>query len=565
MIRGIVKPGMYQDSVNLMLLSGSLSRMEGVNAVSVMMGTPANKELFRAANLYDPAFDAAGPNDMCLAVDAVSEAAALDVIREAERFTASGAAASASERTAIRTWDAALEHLPDANLALISVPGRYAAHEARRALDRGLSVFLFSDNVSLEDEVDLKRTAHRKGLLVMGPDCGTACLAGVPLAFSNVVRRGRIGLAAASGTGLQEVMVGIHRLGGGVSQAFGLGGRDLSEAVGGASALDAVRVLAEDPATGVLVFVSKPPAPAVRDRVLEALAEAGKPVVAVFMGLPADLPLGRIRFAATLDQAARLAVEEERRLEKGDPDRLFPQLRAMKAAGQYAVQGLFSGGTLAAEAAMILRRELGCNDDGPHTEGRLLSSGGHSVIDLGDDVYTVGRPHPMIDARTRMELIEKAAEDPYTAVILFDVVLGWGGSMDMAGSLVPALRTARGKARAAGRDLVFIASICGTDEDPQNYDAQAAALTEAGVYVASSNAAAAELAAATVRPPARRTPAEPAPEGVRSLLHGLRVVNIGLSGFVRPILEHGGRAVQYDWVPPAGGDRRLADLLAKLQ
>ena len=567
MIRGIIKPGTYQDSVNLMLLSSKLSKMDGVNAVSVMMGTPANKEIFRSGNLWADEFNAAGPNDMCIAVDTDDEAMVAKVVEEVDQFlSAKSASAAGAGYPTVRTWAAALEKLPDANLALVSLPGQYAADEVRRALDKGLSVFLFSDNVSVDDEVDVKKKAHEKGLIVMGPDCGTASIAGVPLSFTNVVRKGNIGLIAASGTGLQEVMVGIDRLGSGVTQAFGLGGRDLSEAVGGITALDAIQALAADDETRVVVFISKPPASSVRDKVLEALKKMGKPVVAIFMGQSAGLPQGMVRFANTLDEAARLAVEYDNHLAEPSIDTVFTQLPAMKKAGQHAIKGLYSGGTLAAEAAMLIRSELGYSDDTPHVEGRLLSVDGHSVIDLGDDMYTVGRPHPMIDSRTRVDMIAQTADDPKAAVILLDVVLGYGSSDDMAGSLAPAIAAAREKAKKAGRDLLFVASVCGTAEDPQGFDKQQDILRQAGVYVADNNAAAVNTAVEAARyladRPVRR---EPVPTGIRKLMDGLKVINMGLSSFAQPVLDHGGKVVQYDWAPVAGGNKKLAALLSKLQ
>src|SRR4030095_10708603 len=126
-----------------------------------------------------------------------------------------------------------LERAEDADIALISVPGDYAAAEALKALAQGLNVMLFFDNVAIADERAIKLYARARTLLVMGPDCGTAIVNGVPLGFANVVRRGDIGLVAASGTGLQEVTCRIHNLGGGISQAIGTGGRDLKDAGGG--------------------------------------------------------------------------------------------------------------------------------------------------------------------------------------------------------------------------------------------------------------------------------------------------------------------------------------------
>jgi succinyl-CoA synthetase alpha subunit len=382
--------------------------------------------------------------------------------------------------------------LPTANLALISTPGPYAAAEAWKALKRGLHVLLFSDNVPIGQEIELKRAAHRRGLLLMGPDCGTAILDGAPLGFANAVRRGRVGLVGASGTGLQQVSCLLDRLGEGVSQVIGVGGRDLDERVGGLMMRAGIQRLAADPGTAVIGLVSKPPAPAVAQGVLEAATASGKPVVVCFLG--GDPSIVRDRGAcpaATLDEAATLCAAHAR----GDsPDRAAPlawspdlAARADALAGRFApgqrwIHGLYSGGTLCQEAALVLR-EL---------------SGAHACVDLGADEFTLGRPHPMIDFRLRNEKILAAAKEPAAAVILLDVVLGYAAHPDPAGALLPAIRVARAQAAAAGRHVVFVASVCGTPADPQPLAAQEEALTKAGVLLAPSNALAARLAARLV-------------------------------------------------------------------
>src|SRR5690606_14776291 len=125
-------------------------------------------------------------------------------------------------------------------------PGVYAAFEAFRALENNLNVMMFSDNVTVEDEIKLKDLAVKKDLLMMGPDCGTAIINGVGLCFANKIKRGPIGLVAASGTGLQEVTVLIDQFGGGISQAIGVGGRDLSKDVMGRMTLHAINALNAD-------------------------------------------------------------------------------------------------------------------------------------------------------------------------------------------------------------------------------------------------------------------------------------------------------------------------------
>lgn len=504
--RALVRRDTYRDSVELMRVAAHLEGLAGVTRAALLMGTPANREIMAAAGLLQGEAESAGPNDLVVAVSAADDEAAQAAVAAAEQLLASQPSAASAGRAAdappARTISEGLTELPAANLAIVSTPGAYATAEALKALKRGLNVFLFSDNVSVADEIELKRVGRQKNLFVMGPDCGTAILDGVPLGFANAVRRGRIGLVGASGTGLQQVTCLIDRLGEGVSQAIGVGGHDLSEAVGGAMMLFAIERLAADPDTEVLVLVSKPPAESVARRVLEAARDTGKPVVVNFLG--GDHAVAREAGAigaSTLEDAARLAVAVARgRMPVGmGIDTLNHELlaaadsaRASLLAEQRMVRGLYSGGTLCSEAGLILKP--------------LLDTESFSVIDLGDDEYTVGRPHPMIDFRLRNEHIVTVAEDPTTAVILLDIVLGYGSHADPAEAIRPALERARAVAVAAGRPLTIVASVCGTETDPQGLARQEAALRAAGVMLAPSNAQAARLAARVVQAPANANP-----------------------------------------------------------
>jgi FdrA protein len=495
--RCLVRLDTYRDSVVLMRVAAELERMPGVARAALMMATPANRGLLAEAGLLDGEAIAAGPGDLVIAVTAADAKVAGDALASAARLLDQAAAAPASAAgafTAPRTIAEAAA-LGGANLAMISTPGAYATAEALKALKRGLSVFLFSDNVPIEDEIELKRLAAGKRLLMMGPDCGTAIVDGIPLGFANAVRRGRVGLVGASGTGLQQVSCLVDRLGEGVSQVIGVGSRDLDERVGGLMMRAAIERLAADPATAVIVLVSKPPAAAVARDVLALARASGKPVVVSFVGAaPGPIETAGAFPAATLADAARLAVALARgEPEAGPPpaarDPLLAGARARPgrlAASQRRVRGLYSGGTLCQEAKLILAA-------GDAAAAHTAIERGHSVIDLGDDAFTVGRPHPMIDFRLRNEHIAAAAADPTTAVILLDVVLGYGAHPDPAGALVPAIDDARG--RSGGRAVAFVASVCGTAGDPQNLARQEAALSAAGVILAPSNAEAARLAA----------------------------------------------------------------------
>jgi FdrA protein len=459
-----------------------------------MMATSENKELLAAAGLLATDGEHAAPADLIVAVAAENEAAAREAGARAERALSTTRPTAEGGGSSPRTLERALATLSGANLAIVSVPGRYAGAEAMRALRAGLHVMLFSDNVPLETEVALKQVALERGLLMMGPDCGTAILDGTPLGFANEVPRGRIGLAAASGTGLQEVSVLLAARGEGVSQAIGLGGRDLSDAVGGAMALRALDLLAGDPATAVVCLIGKPPGPATTARLVERVARLGKPCVACFPGASAS---GFSWTTATLEDAAHAATALARGTRPAPVEFTSPEdaARAAKNAAsaltpaQRFVRGVYSGGTLAYEALGILGSRL----DG--VAPTLAGDGpGHRVVDLGDDRFTVGRPHPMIDSSLRREWIVREATDPATAVVLVDLVLGYGAHPDPAADLAPALTSAR----AARPGLAIVASVTGTDADPQNRPRQIAGLRAAGAIVMPSNAQAARLAALIV-------------------------------------------------------------------
>jgi FdrA protein len=499
---------LYRDSVSLMALSASLGKRPGVEQVSAVMATPANIELLREAGLLEGRIEAS-PNDLLLAARGQSKAAlegALATALAALEKPPGAALAGGTAVEPLRSLQMARARAPGSNLALISVPGEYAAAEALKALQLGFNVMLFSDNVTLADEAMLKRTARERGLLVMGPDCGTAIVDGVPLGFANAVRRGAIGVVGASGTGTQQLTCLVHRAGAGISQAIGTGGHDLHQDVGGISMLQGLGLLARDPETKAIVLVSKPPAAAVAKTVLAAAARARKPVVVNFIGAAPEEIRGRnLHAAKTLEEAAlaALALARGRRPKPVAVDRLrLPALR-MRAQQRY-VRGLYSGGTFCYEASALLGEALGTVwSNAPVDPGMKLAdpwrSREHTLVDLGDDAFTRGRPHPMIDHRLRNERLLKEAADPEVAVLLLDVVLGYGAHPDPAAEMVPAIRKAQAAARKKGRSLAFVAFVCGTDGDPQGLERQESALREAGVLLATSSARAARLAAHIAR------------------------------------------------------------------
>jgi len=519
MNRVLVERNRYFDSVFLMRISRDLEQLPGVHQATVAMGTPANlANLEKAGFVTTQAIDSSESfaaressqtihaNDLVIAIDGESEDSVAAAEEALERLlagteTAAGAAGDTPQAESIGE---ALRIDPDINLAVVSVPGAYAAREARRALRRGLHVMLFSDNVSVEDEIALKDEAIERGLLMMGPDCGTAILNGTPLGFANVCRRGAIGIVGASGTGIQEISSLVHRMGGGISQAIGTGGRDLSADVGGAMSRFGIEALAQDPETEVIVVVSKAPAASVVPELLETLAAAGKPSVVQFVGFDPDKADpdwldGQARFAVTLEQATSFACEEA----GYDPE--VPQtLPIDPPTVDGNILGLYCGGTLCQEAwAQLSRAGLDVVSNVAFDPSKKvhpeMETTGHALWDLGDDVFTVGRPHPMIEPALRDERVVKAGEDPRVGLALVDCVLGYGAHPDPAASLADAAKRAISAARSDGRTLYIVASVTGTDLDPQNATEQRATLEQAGITVAGSNADAVRIAARYVQ------------------------------------------------------------------
>lgn len=552
MIYAFVKKGSFQDSVSLMIISRKLSERPEVDQVSVMMGTPANKAMLDSTGFWHDDFADATPNDICVAVRTHEEQPEiLELIREQlekELSAIANASGSSQRLLKARRWESACQKLPQANLLLISVAGEYAASVAKEGLLAGKNVMIFSDNVPLEQEVELKTLARERELIVMGPDCGTAMIAGSPLAFANVLPDGGIGVIGASGTGIQEVtsQIALHQQG--ISHAIGLGGRDLSADVGGMSALTALEMLAADAATRVIAFVSKPPSPQVRTRIIEAMQKVGKPVVALFLGSkPEQRREGNVWLAHSLSDAAQLAVLLMRVAQQRE---IQPEV-----AGK-GIYGLYAGGTLAAEAAMLLSAGLGIPVSESHVDGVMLETGGHRIVDLGDDSYTLGRPHPMIDPTTRSIEIEKLAAMPDIGVLLLDVVLGYGACANPAGAVVDAIELVRAK-RAA--PLVTIATLTGTDADPQGRNGQIDILRAAGIAVVETLEEAVLLAISLTHHQDVSATVEHC-----ALLDGIQVINAGLRSFALDLQSSGTPVVHYQWAPIAGGNARLASLLKQL-
>lgn len=510
-LKSYISKNTFRDSVYLMRLSGVVRGFDGVIEAEVIIGTDHNKKFLGSGGLWTEEIEKeAGANDLIIAVKAENEekaelaiqGALVELNKSVERENLLG-------EFVPRTFETALKNLPGANMALLSIPGRYVEREAEQILDAGLHLMIFSDNVSLESEVKLKKIALEKNLLVMGPDCGTAIINGVPLAFSNEVKRGKIGIVAAAGTGLQEVSTLINNLGEGISQGIGTGGRDVKKAVGGITMIQGLKALIEDRDTEVIVIVSKPPDPEVSEKVLAVAEKSKKPVVVNFIG--GDLENVRnagCEPAATLKEAAQKAVNLVRNLPAADGNDTYSTDQKLIAAekeryknGQRYLRALYSGGTLAYETLVILKESIGTiytnlsfEDAEKITD--VYKSREHTVIDFGEDEFTQGRLHPMIDPTLRNTRIVSEAKDPETAVIALDLVLGYNAHPDPAGSALEAIREAKALAAKEKRHLTFVTTVCGTDQDFQKRSEQVAKLKEEGVLVFPSNADAADFLAA---------------------------------------------------------------------
>jgi FdrA protein len=473
-----IRPGLYRDSVRLMQISAALTDSAGVQQALVAMATGLNLDLLPDMGIERPA--TASPNDLLVAFVASDGESLATALERLELELTARPAASTGAQSLVEPQLVATAPVARPGLVLVSTPGRYAFVEAMDALDAGLSVMVFSDNVPVAQEVRLKQVAADRGLLVMGPDCGTAVVGGIGLGFANVVRPGPVGIVAASGTGAQQVLALLAAAGVGVSHCLGVGGRDLSDVVGGRSTLAALDLLDADPATSLIVVLGKPPAPRVLSLVRQHITTLGTPVL--FAPLGPDSP----DLTAIVEQAlSRLGVATP----------AWPSWPAPRSARPGFLRGLFSGGTLCVEAQAVAGLSpLWSNV--PLDPQWMIGPGtppGHSMLDLGADEYTVGRPHPMIDLGPRLALIAREAADPAVGTLLLDVVLGHAAHPDPAAELAPAIW-------AASATVNVVVSLIGTTDDSQGLTRQATLLQEAGASVSLSNAQAARHAVSLVAP-----------------------------------------------------------------
>jgi FdrA protein len=566
-----VRSGAYFDSIVLMQLQRDLAEQPGVLDAGVVMGTNANKEVLAESSLLVAEAGAAGNDDLIIVVRGTDETSAQAALAKVDELVAARRGRAGDQDYHPRSLETAAKMLPEAQWVLVSVPGRYAAGVSRQALRLNKHVFLYSDNVSLEDEVALKQEAAQKGLLVMGPDCGTAIVNGIGLGFANKVRKGPIGLVAASGTGLQQVTVRIHQMGGGITHALGTGGRDLSEAVNAVTARQGLDLMARDPEAKVIVLVSKPPSAKIADALVQAARSVGKPVVVNFIGYAtASRRVDNVFFATTFDETAELAI---RLVDSPEDFAAQPDLSKF-APGQRYLRGLFSGGTLQYEALLILQNYVPVVysnaplDKKNKLEDSLVSKA-HTVIDLGEDEFTVGRLHPMMDNDLRIRRLAKEAADPEVAVILLDVVLGFGAHSDPASELAPAIAAAIQAAKQAGRHLEVVAVVSGTDGDPQGIEAQIKQLRDAGAKTETSNDAATRYVGQILQALGRASQPGSGPTSkpvdLQALKQPMAGLNVGLESFAESLKSQGAQAVHVDWKPVAGSSERLVSILERMR
>jgi FdrA protein len=500
MVTGItIRKNQYYDSVFLMGFNNRLSNVDGVIQTAVLMGSDANKEVLANLGFISADVKSSTANDLVVGITAESQSVVDTILQSLDQWLTE---VSSTRSTAdIHTLPEAISARPDSNLVVVSVPGEFAAHETRMALEANKHVFLFSDNVSVEDEVSLKTYARSKGLLVMGPDCGTSLIGGVGVGFANAVRRGKIGVIAAAGTGLQEFTCMVHNSGYGISHGIGTGGRDLSDAVGAITTLMVLDALEKDPSTEVIAILSKPPGEKTLLKLIERIKKCKKPVVCCFLGIGQKIEGEGTVFkrANLIDDAVRLVIEAiggkfiQTSLVEGN------QATAGIKKGKY-LRGVFAGGTFCYQAQQILKDAgIKVYSNGPLDKKLILENPNQSkentIVDLGDEFFMVGRPHPMIDGSQRALRIIKEAHDPQVGILLLDFILGYNSSMDPVGELAEAIQKAKQIARERGDSLPIVTSMCGTEGDLQDLTLQTRMLKECGVIVFSSNAQATQYCA----------------------------------------------------------------------
>lgn len=585
-IETFVKKNVYFDSMVLMQLTSRILKQPGVSKAQVMMGTDENRRTIKNKELLTKDVLSATPNDLFIVVEATDEDSAKRAVIHTLDSLDNKQDQNNDLSISYKSLKGAITNSTEANLVSVSLPGKYAFTEAKHALESNLNVFLFSDNVPLNEEITLKQIAKEKRRIVMGPDCGTAIVGGAALGFANAVRRGTIGVVGASGTGIQEVTTLIHKMGSGISHAIGTGGRDVKEEVGGRTLIAGLEWLAADPATKVILIVSKPPAKSVRNRVLNIIQSVDKPVVVNLLGSSEkEYETDNTFITETMEDAATLAVM----LDRGEHNRLYnePDLitistkeRNLLSPEQKYYRGLFSGGTFANEAALIISKKLKAvygNISMPNIlplDDPFISIG-HSCVDMGDDIFTVGKPHPILAPELRRERMLSEAADPETGLLFLDIVIGFGCHPDPATDFANYIAESKEIAAKQGRHLPVIVYLAGVEDDPQKYSQQVNILEASGAIVAPTNAVAARLACAILTGEIipshefstvtfKKKSSMSSKELPFDLPNKANVINIGLKAFGESLESQSIPVTYVNFSPPASGDSELMQILDDL-
>ena len=504
--RTLIEHNSYYDSVELMSLSNTITNREGVTDAIVAMATEMNKNLLNNIELATKESKNASQNDLIIAVKAVDKITLDNTFDFINEQLNSKKSSNQKENLKASTLKQGLEILPDANMAIISCPGKYAFYEGKKALNKGLNIMIFSDNMTISEEKELKELGIKKNLLVMGPDCGTAIINQIGLCFSNKVEKGSIGLVAASGTGLQEVSVQISRMGFGISQAIGTGGRDLHEEVGGLMMLEGIKRLDRDINTKVITLISKPPSELVQNKIIKQVKKVSKPVIICFLdGDKESIENEGMIYAPTLIQAAKksvLAIKKDEIIKSNITNSVISNVEneiGKLNSSQKFIKGLFCGGTLTSEALCVIREKVNLvksNVSRNKYEKTMnpFEEEHHLLLDLGSDEFTEGKPHPMIEPNLRNQYIVQEADKKSTAVLLLDFEIGYGSHQDPVGESLDTLIEAKEIAKSNNCYLSIVAYVCGTEKDKQNLKNQEKKLRDIGVIVADSNEMASNIA-----------------------------------------------------------------------
>lgn len=500
----VVRKNEYFDSVFLMGINKRLMAMPGVEQTAVLMATEANKRLLADIGVTGGEIETAQANDLVVAVVGESDEIIAKVIGSFDSILKD--MATGTRTSDVHTLGAAFDLVPEANLAVFSIPGEFIAHETHKALDLGLHVFIFSSNVPLQEELELKQKARDRDLLVMGPDCGTSILNGVGIGFANVIRRGSIGVVGPSGTGLQEFTSQVHNAGGGISHAIGTGSHDLSDTIGGLTTVAGLRRLEANPDTEVIAIVAKPPGEETLAKLERETDQFTKPLIGCFLGVKneADRESSKFLWTSTIDEAAIQALSSVG-IQPGESkdaarysSKVLETIKMSWSPEARYIRGIFAGGTFCFQAQHILQQAgVATYSNGPINMNYRLDdpnvSHEHSMVDMGDEYFTLGKPHPMIDGTERGKRILREAADLNVAILLLDFILGYNASSDPVGELLNPLQEAQAIHQKLGGELTIVASVCGTKDDPQDMDLQIKMLEENGINVFTSSAQAVQF------------------------------------------------------------------------